>query len=250
MATVCCLVPQVPVYANTIISVEIQQDTATDKVFIKLFDVLTPVTVTNFLNYVDDGDYVNSFVHRSAPGFVIQGGGFTFDPTLNDGSFSYEGSETYLGGLQEVPEDPPIVNEYIKSNTQGTIAMAKLGGDPDSANSQWFVNLVDNSSILDNQNGGFEDSRKAGKRGPFLWGGDGELNDLLQTVRIACVLFVPLNLFQFEHYFVGLQSTLDGVSPVLLNNNLVLKNSLDDTIILANVSALLDYITFTSSIFH
>lgn len=48
-----------------------------------------------------------------------------------------------------------VENEFKVSNTRGTVAMAKLSGDPDSATSQWFINLADNSSNLDNQNGGF-----------------------------------------------------------------------------------------------
>ncbi|MEO0986255.1 MAG: bluetail domain-containing putative surface protein, partial [Cyanobacteria bacterium J06639_14] len=56
-----------------------------------------------------------------------------------------------------VPDDPPVQNEFSsdRSNVQGTIAMAKLGNDPDSATNQWFFNLEDNSASLDSQNGGF-----------------------------------------------------------------------------------------------
>lgn len=104
-----------------------------------LFSYRTPVTRGNFLNYVADGDYVDSIIHRSMPGFVVQGGGFR----LNNGS------------IESVPTDPPIINEFGVSNTLGTISMAKLGGDPDSATSQWFVSLGANSDNLDNQNGGF-----------------------------------------------------------------------------------------------
>lgn len=104
-----------------------------------------PNTVANFLDYVNDGDYDNSFIHRSIPGFVVQGGGFVTS------------SETFssLSQFSSVATDPAIVNEFGVSNTLGTVAMAKLGGDPNSATSQWFVNLSDNSSNLDNQNGGF-----------------------------------------------------------------------------------------------
>jgi cyclophilin family peptidyl-prolyl cis-trans isomerase len=98
-----------------------------------------PGTVANFLSYVNDGSYQDSFIHRSVPGFVIQGGGFFF----RDGSAS------------AIPTDPPITNEFSVSNTRGTVAMAKLSGDPDSATSQWFINLADNSENLDDQNGGF-----------------------------------------------------------------------------------------------
>jgi peptidyl-prolyl cis-trans isomerase A (cyclophilin A) len=101
-----------------------------------------PQTVRNFQNYVNDGDYVNSFIHRSVPGFVVQGGGFTLDNA---------------GIVGTVPTDAPVQNEFsaARSNVRGTIAMAKLGSNPDSATSQWFFNLADNAANLNNQNGGF-----------------------------------------------------------------------------------------------
>lgn len=110
---------------------------------IRLFDEQAPLTVTNFLNYVQRGDYDNSFIHRSVPGFVIQGGGYGIDYTL--------------GRIVAVVTDPPVVNEYdsARSNLRGTIAMAKQPDLPDSATSQWFFNLKDNSANLNNQNGGF-----------------------------------------------------------------------------------------------
>jgi cyclophilin family peptidyl-prolyl cis-trans isomerase len=106
---------------------------------IELFDEQAPQTVANFLNYVNDGDYADTFIHRSVPCFVIQGGGFKF---IDD-------------AVEEVPKDSPVVNEPGISNTRGTIAMAKLPDDPDSATSEWFINLADNSGNLDSQNGGF-----------------------------------------------------------------------------------------------
>jgi len=106
-----------------------------------------PESVANFLNYVTDGDYAGSIIHRSVPGFIVQGGGFTVD------SLSLEESQAPT----EIPADPPVVNEFSteRSNTRGTIAFAKLGNDPNSATNQWFFNLADNSENLDNQNGGF-----------------------------------------------------------------------------------------------
>jgi cyclophilin family peptidyl-prolyl cis-trans isomerase len=110
---------------------------------LELYDADKPATVQNFLNYVQSGRYANSFAHRLEPGFVLQSGGY------------------YLNGssVTSVTTDAPIVNEYatgtVYSNVKGTIAMAKVDGDPDSATSQWFLNLGDNSANLDNQNGGF-----------------------------------------------------------------------------------------------
>lgn len=110
---------------------------------IELFDTQTPVTTANFLQYIHSGAYTNGIFHRSVPGFVIQGGGFK----IADGASGKS--------LAAVNTFSPIINEFKISNTRGTVAMAKLGGNPNSATSQWFVNLADNSANLDNQNGGF-----------------------------------------------------------------------------------------------
>lgn len=98
-----------------------------------------PRTVQNFLNYVNRGTFNNSIFHRSVPGFIIQGGGFGFS----------------AGRFITLPADPPVRNEFAVSNSRGTIAMAKLGNDPNSATNQWFFNLADNSRNLNAQNGGF-----------------------------------------------------------------------------------------------
>ena len=107
-----------------------------------------PETVANFVNYVEDNDYANSIIHRSIPGFIVQGGGFAVDS---------ENFDLNLDAVEEIPADEPVVNEFSpsRSNTRGTIAMAKLGNDPNSATNQWFFNLNNNSENLDNQNGGF-----------------------------------------------------------------------------------------------
>ena len=118
----------------------VQFDTSLGSFGVKLFDAEAPITVANFLNYAVECStactYDNTIVHRSVPGFVIQGGGFRPDRT-------------------NVAAGAPIINEFGHSNTRGTIAMAKLGGRPNSATNQWFINLVDNSLNLDVQNGGF-----------------------------------------------------------------------------------------------
>ncbi|MBP6058413.1 MAG: peptidylprolyl isomerase [Nitrosomonas sp.] len=111
---------------------------------IELFDTQTPVTTTNFLNYINNDAYTNGIFHRSIPGFVIQGGGFK----IVDGSSGKT--------LAPVSTSTPIINEFKISNTRGTVAMAKLPDNPDSATSQWFINLADQNSLnLDFQNGGF-----------------------------------------------------------------------------------------------
>lgn len=107
---------------------------------VTLFSSVTPLTVANFLNYVNKGSYNNTVFHRSVPGFIIQSGGYI----LAGNDFT-----------KQVPQDPPVRNEYNLSNIRGTIAMAKLGNNPNSATSEFFFNLADNSSNLNNQNGGF-----------------------------------------------------------------------------------------------
>jgi cyclophilin family peptidyl-prolyl cis-trans isomerase len=113
---------------------------------VELYDAEAPITVANFLKYVNAGLYNDTIIHRDAKDFVAQGGGFT--PATVNGTVT---------ALNPITTFPPIQNEFstTRSNLVGTLAMAKLGGDPNSATSQWFVNLGDNSANLDNQNGGF-----------------------------------------------------------------------------------------------
>ena len=107
---------------------------------INLYDESTLATVANFLDYVNSNAYDNVVIHRVVDNFVVQGGGFT-----------YEGTNP----LSVVPDNGPVMNEPEFSNVRGTIAMAKLDGDPNSATNEWFINLSDNSANLDVQNGGF-----------------------------------------------------------------------------------------------
>ncbi len=90
-----------------------------------------PVTVTNFLSYVEDEFYDGTIFHRVIPTFMIQGGGF--EP-----------------GLKQKKTKAPIKNESGNglSNVRGSIAMARTN-DPDSATAQFFINVVDNSGGLD-----------------------------------------------------------------------------------------------------
>jgi len=108
---------------------------------VELFDDVTPLTVQNFLGYVDDGAYAGSIVHRSVPGFVIQGGGFTTGPVATF-------PETFPG---RVPTHRPVRNEAALSNVRGTIAMALEYVDDhpliNSATNEWYVNLADNSRL-------------------------------------------------------------------------------------------------------
>jgi peptidyl-prolyl cis-trans isomerase A (cyclophilin A) len=107
---------------------------------VNLFDQSTPQTVSNFLTYVDTAHYTDSVVHRAVSDFIVQGGGYAFE-----GAWP----------LTALTPNDAVANEAVYSNIRGTIAMAKKGGDINSATNQWFFNLNDNSDNLDRQNGGF-----------------------------------------------------------------------------------------------
>lgn len=112
---------------------------------INLYDKETPKTVANFLAYVKDGSYNKAIFHRSLPGFVLQGGGF--HATMQSSPLT-----------APIPAKAAVINEPVFSNVRGTIAMAKLDRQPNSATNQWFINLANNAAgtaALDSQNGGF-----------------------------------------------------------------------------------------------
>ncbi len=106
-----------------------------------LNNTATPQTVANFMGYVTRGDYTNTIFQRLVRGFVLQGGGYKPGSTAN--------------AFVSVTDQPPVQNEPGISNTLGTIAMAKIGGNVDSATNEFFFSLANNASNLDNQNGGF-----------------------------------------------------------------------------------------------
>jgi cyclophilin family peptidyl-prolyl cis-trans isomerase len=112
-----------------------------------LFDTATPATVTNFKDYVSTGKYSDVLFHRSMSDFVIQAGGFKATGTGTGSSFT-----SMVTALA-------VVNEPGIANLRGTVSMAKLPGDPNSATSQFFVSVADNRGTypngLDYQNGGF-----------------------------------------------------------------------------------------------
>lgn len=125
--------------ANAGTTVRLQ--TALGVVDVRLLDDEAPATVANFLTYQRAGAYDMGLLHRSVPGFVVQGGGYRWTSS----------------GAARVTANPPVVNEYAptRSNVCATVAMAKVAGNPNSATSEWFVNMANNAANLDGQNGGF-----------------------------------------------------------------------------------------------
>jgi cyclophilin family peptidyl-prolyl cis-trans isomerase len=109
--------------------VHVVMDTGMGRIVLELLPAKAPITVDNFLRYVDAKHYDGTLFHRVMDGFMVQGGGFTPQ-------------------LREKPTGPPIQNEATNGlkNTRGTIAMARLT-DPHSATAQFYINVADNASL-------------------------------------------------------------------------------------------------------
>jgi peptidyl-prolyl cis-trans isomerase B (cyclophilin B) len=110
-------------------NVSVKIETTMGDIIVELNAIRAPETVQNFLQYVVDGYYEGTIFHRIATGFLIQGGG-------------------YLPDLSLKPAERTVFNESGNglSNLRGTIAMAR-SNEPHAANSQFFINLVDNPNL-------------------------------------------------------------------------------------------------------
>jgi peptidyl-prolyl cis-trans isomerase B (cyclophilin B) len=112
---------------------QVEFDTTAGKIRVELYPDAAPKTVANFLDYVKAKHYDGTQFHRVIPGFMIQGGGFTPE-------------------FKQKPTQPPIAIEAEQSskagmmNVPGTLAMARTG-DPNSATSQFFINVADNKFL-------------------------------------------------------------------------------------------------------
>lgn len=111
--------------ANT----KVKMVTTLGEMTIELDAAAAPITVKNFLEYVNDGTYDGTIFHRVIKGFMIQGGGMTKT-------------------MQSKPNNDPIVNEASNGlkNKRGSIAMARTA-NPDSATNQFFINHADNDFL-------------------------------------------------------------------------------------------------------
>ena len=111
-------------------------DTSFGKIEVEL-EVKAPISSKNFLDYVDSGFYTNTIFHRVIPGFMVQGGGFT---------------------AQMVQKDTrdPIKNEASNGlhNVRGTLSMARTS-NPNSATSQFFINVADNAFLDPGRDAGY-----------------------------------------------------------------------------------------------
>ena len=114
-----------PVFADTLVKME----TSMGDIELILDEKAAPKSVANFVKYANKGHYNGTIFHRVIPNFMIQGGGFTADMT-------------------QKATDAPIANEAANGlkNQVGTIAMARTS-DPNSATSQFFINVADNEFL-------------------------------------------------------------------------------------------------------
>ena len=121
-----CLAVLAPMSFAATAATQVQVDTNMGSFVLELNDKAAPKTVANFLTYVKSGFYKNTLFHRVIPNFMIQGGGF-------------------ITGMEEKDTRAPIALESRNglSNRRGTIAMARTN-DPNSATSQFFINVRDN----------------------------------------------------------------------------------------------------------
>lgn len=126
----------VPTWAQDSPGPVVSMQTNHGEIVIQLQADKAPLTVANFLEYVNSGFYEGTVFHRVVPEFMIQGGGFTED-------------------LKKKPVGDPVKNEAENglSNARGTIAMARTR-DPHSATAQFFINHGENGDFLDQGNTG------------------------------------------------------------------------------------------------
>ena len=108
---------------------QVVMETSKGEIVLELYPDKAPLTVKNFLDYIDAGFYSGTVFHRVIPGFMLQGGGFSRD-------------------MQKKSTLIPVKNEAFNGlkNDRGTIAMARTQ-DPHSASSQFFINTVDNAFL-------------------------------------------------------------------------------------------------------
>ncbi|NUF35963.1 peptidyl-prolyl cis-trans isomerase, partial [Acinetobacter oleivorans] len=135
----CCLgLSSHSVWADTLVEMQ----TNLGNIEIQLYDEKAPISVKNFKTYIKSNFYKDTIFHRVIPGFMAQGGGLT-------------------ANMQEKTTRAPIKNEAGNgiANTRGTLAMARTA-NPDSATSQFFINVADNSFL----------NRSAGNAGYAVFG--------------------------------------------------------------------------------
>ncbi|CAI8757586.1 MULTISPECIES: peptidylprolyl isomerase A [Pseudomonas] len=129
------------VFATSLMAAEkaphVMLETSFGQIEIELNETKAPISSKNFLQYVDSGFYNNTIFHRVIPGFMVQGGGFTEQMVQKD-------------------TKAPIRNEASNGlqNVRGTLSMARTS-NPNSATSQFFINVADNAFLDPGRDAGY-----------------------------------------------------------------------------------------------
>jgi cyclophilin family peptidyl-prolyl cis-trans isomerase len=191
------------------VSDAVRFSTVLGDVDIALFGQQKPITVANFLKYVDQKHYFtqgeSSFVHRSISGFIIQGGLWIGTSNNQNGA---------IQPTQVIPFSA-IQNEPGISNKRGTIAMAQIGSDANSATSQWFINLADNGGPPNNLD--IRSGSGSGAAGPYTVFGRVVNNAMSVVDAIAQVPVYDFSGVQASFKNFPLINYTSG-NPVLLEN--------------------------------
>jgi len=204
---------------DTVVDIQTNMPGPDNDIPLELTNAATPKTVANFLEYISSGEYANTIIHRSMPGFVIQGGG-------------YDTNGNAITALAAIPGES--ATETLK-NTTGTIAMALTGGadSADSATDNWFINLGNNSS-LDSAS----DPGQATNQGPFTVFGQVIYNGMACVDAIAALptynaggAFANLPL---QNYTTGNITTAN----LVVTNPVVVPGGLNYTAVSGNTSIL------------
>ena len=191
----------------TVVATNVLIETPLGNIELELLEEDAPQTVANFLNYIRNNRYDKAFMHRSINGFIIQGGGYAYAD----------------GSAFDIPSYPPVVNEFKVSNTRGTVAMAKLNDQPDSATSEWFINLADNSSNLDAQNQGFTVFARVVGDGMLVADAISELSTVdagSPFSNLPVIDFSGNGALTEENLVMTVVTEISGVAPFVMNAGL------------------------------
>jgi peptidyl-prolyl cis-trans isomerase A (cyclophilin A) len=126
------LLPATLVEAAGPLHPQVKMETSLGTIVLELDGEKAPISTLNFIRYAEDGFYAGTVFHRVMATFMIQGGGFTADMEKKNEGLRSGIKNEWKNGLK---------------NARGTISMARLGGQPDSATAQSFINVVDNASL-------------------------------------------------------------------------------------------------------
>ena len=197
---------------NTVVDLQTNLPAPDNSIPLQLSTAATPITVSNFLKYITSGEYANSVVHRSVPGFVLQAGGY-----------STAGSHITTFGNINGESSTEMYN-----NSTGTIAMA-LSTGPNSGTSEWYINLA-NNPILD----GTADGGPFTAFGKVLYRGLTVANDIAALPLVNDTSVSAWNTLPVKSGSNGATVTTEPVSNLITINPVIVADGLNFTVTSSN----------------